>query len=114
MLSIPFFQKEVCYSLSNVAAGTPEQLQAVLDADIISIVSNLLLSKDTDEKVKIEATWVLSNATNGTLAQMEMLVSNGAEAALRAAIDLEGANEPATEGLKKLKNFVQKKEGHEN
>ena len=103
LLSVSSYQKAACWVLSNVAAGTPEQLQAVLDADIILMVSRLLTSEDTDVKVKIEAVWVLSNATNGTPAQIEMLLSKGVAEALRAGINVEGAKEPAMTGLKNIK-----------
>jgi len=118
LLSVPSYQQSVCWALSNIAAGTSKQLQAVLDADVILMVSNLLTSEDTNMKeVKIEAAWVLANATmGGTPAQIEILVSMGVVEVLRAVIDVDGAKEPAMKGLERIKvvQEAKKKKNEEN
>jgi len=70
-------------------------------------VSNLLTSEDTDVKIKIEAVWVLANATNGTPAQIEMLLSKGVAEALCAGLIVVGAEKASMEGLENILKFGQ-------
>ena len=57
-------QKEACWTFSNIAAGTVPQIQCVLDSGAIDPLVKLASSPTTDPDVKIEACWVLLNATS--------------------------------------------------
>ena len=107
LLSVPSHQQDTCWALSNVALGTTEQLQAVLEADVILMVSNLLTSEDTDVKIKIEAVHVLANTTNGTSAQIEMLLSKGVAEALCAGLIVVGGEKASMQGLENILKFGQ-------
>ena len=55
-------QKEACWSFSNVASGTPSQVQAIMDTpDLIPKVIAMLGNADAD--LQKEATWLIANAT---------------------------------------------------
>jgi len=57
---------------------SPHQIQAIIDANIIPPLINIL--QTADFKTKKEACWALSNATSGGLqepAQIRYLVSQG-------------------------------------
>jgi len=69
-------KKETCWTISNITAGTQEQLQAVIDADIIPPLIDLLANADFE--VKKEAAWAISNSTTGGRKdQVEALVEMG-------------------------------------
>jgi len=59
--------------ISNITAGSNEQIQLVIDNGIIPLVVNLLLTADFDTKK--EAAWAISNAlSGGSVAQITHLV----------------------------------------
>ncbi|EEE54508.1 hypothetical protein OsJ_01650 [Oryza sativa Japonica Group] len=69
-------KREACWTISNITAGTKEQIQAVIDSNIIAPLLHLLQHAEFD--VKKEAVWAISNATSGgTFNQIEYLVSQG-------------------------------------
>lgn len=69
-------RKESCWTISNITAGTRDQIQAVLDNGLIPPVIHLLQTADFD--IKKEAAWVISNATaGGSPKQMEFLIEAG-------------------------------------
>ena len=71
-------QKEACWTLSNIAAGTVDQIQAVIDSGAIPPLVKLVQDKKTDQEVRSEACWVVLNATScGSDAQIEVLVDEG-------------------------------------
>ena len=54
-------RRDACWALSNITAGTPEQVQAVMA--VKSIVQRLLeIIEHDDEEVLSEAAWALCNA----------------------------------------------------
>lgn len=55
--------KESCWVLSNVIAGTREQINAVIKAKLISSIVNVLETGDT--RSKIEASWAFANLSQG-------------------------------------------------
>eukprot|EP01156_Anaeramoeba_ignava_P022702 Anaeramoba_ignava/c20959_g1_i4.p1 GENE.c20959_g1_i4~~c20959_g1_i4.p1 ORF type:complete len:484 (-),score=170.22 c20959_g1_i4:446-1897(-) len=56
-------RKEACWNVSNITAGTPAQIQMVIDANIIPIIVEILA---TDEKlIRQEAAWVICNGIAG-------------------------------------------------
>ncbi|KAL3505666.1 hypothetical protein ACH5RR_031048 [Cinchona calisaya] len=69
-------KKEACWTISNITAGNKEQIQAVIDAQLIAPMVNLLQTAEFD--IKKEAAWAISNATSGgTHEQIKYLVSHG-------------------------------------
>ena len=54
-------RKEICWSISNVTAGSPSQIQKCIDTGIISTLINHM-NYDTED-IKKEAVWAISNAT---------------------------------------------------
>lgn len=67
---------QACWTISNITAGTREQIGAVVDAGCIDPIVHLL--KHGELEIKREAAWAISNATSGgDLAQIQRLVSYG-------------------------------------
>ena len=70
-------KKEACWTISNITAGTKDQIQAVIDSTIIPPLISLLAHAEFD--IKKEAAWAISNATSGgTADQIRYLVHQGA------------------------------------
>jgi importin subunit alpha-1 len=87
-------RKEACWTISNITAGSPMQIQAVIDASVprvrplcylLTFLSNIVpplinILQNADFKTKKEAFWAISNATSGGLQepnQIRYLVSQG-------------------------------------
>ncbi|KAK7850766.1 importin subunit alpha-2 [Quercus suber] len=69
-------KKEACWTISNITAGNKEQIQAVIAADIIAPLVNLLQNAEFD--IRKEAAWAISNATSGgSPEQIKYLVNQG-------------------------------------
>ncbi|KAL8544949.1 hypothetical protein ACS0TY_005232 [Phlomoides rotata] len=69
-------KKEACWTISNITAGNRDQIQAVIEAGIISPLVALLQSAEFE--IKKEAAWAISNATSGgTNDQIKFLVHEG-------------------------------------
>ncbi|KAF6165601.1 hypothetical protein GIB67_021871 [Kingdonia uniflora] len=69
-------KKEACWTISNITAGNKDQIQAVIDANLITPVIFLLQTAEFD--VKKEAAWAISNATSGgTFEQIKYMVNKG-------------------------------------
>lgn len=69
-------KKETCWTISNITAGSVEQIQAVLDGGLIPGVIHVL--QHAEFKTRKEAAWAISNATSGgTPPQIQFLVSQG-------------------------------------
>ena len=60
-------RKEVCWSLSNITAGNPSQIQLCLNLGIIDKLIYLLIHDDIE--IKKEAVWAVSNSTAGASAE---------------------------------------------
>ena len=56
-------RKEACWTLSNVTAGTPEQIQSAINAGVFPKLIELLQCSEFD--IQKEAAWAVSNATSG-------------------------------------------------
>lgn len=66
-------KKEACWTISNIAAGNRQQIQAVIDANIFPTLINIM--QTADFKTKREAAWAITNATSsGTAEQIRYLV----------------------------------------
>lgn len=59
-------RKEACWAISNIAAGTPQQLSAVLQSGVLLPVSRAL--QHSEAEIKKEACWVVCNAVHGSSA----------------------------------------------
>ena len=95
-------QKEACWTLSNIAAGTQPQIQCVLES---GAVEPLVKSPARPRAIamKIEACWVLLNATScGSNSQIQYLVEKGC---VQVLCDLLGETTMvmmALEGIEKI------------
>lgn len=68
-------KKEACWTVSNIAAGNRQQIQAVIDANIFPTLMTIM--QVADFKTKKEAAWAITNATSsGTAEQIRYLVYN--------------------------------------
>lgn len=97
-------QKEACWTISNISAGTVEQIQCVLDSGGIPPLIKLASDDgETDPDVKIEACWVLLNATScGSDSQIEHLVKAGCVQVLCNLLHDTSMVMMALEGLEKI------------
>jgi hypothetical protein len=74
-------KKEACWTVSNITAGSGEQIQRVLDANLIPPLITMLRDESFD--IQKEAAWAISNATSGGNAtQIRFLAESGAISAL--------------------------------
>ncbi|KAJ4905469.1 Importin subunit alpha-3 [Raphanus sativus] len=69
-------KKEACWTISNITAGSSNQIQAVIEAGGIQALVWVL--DNAEFEVKKEAAWGISNATTGgTHDQIKFMVSKG-------------------------------------
>lgn len=81
---------EVCWLLSNVTAGEPSQIQAVIDEGILTKMPELMFTGDFS--VRRESTWVVCNAIVGaTNDQMCEIVDEEVVEALLAVAHIDDA-----------------------
>ena len=80
-------RKETCWLLSNIAAGTKEQIGELMSwNEIMTLVIDLV--RDSPWDIRKEATWVVSNiATGGTDFHVQSLVEMGALSALCSVLE---------------------------
>ena len=96
-------QKEACWTLSNIAAGTVDQIQAVIDSGAIPPLVQLVNDKKTDQEVRSEACWVVLNATScGSDQQISVLVSEGCVSVLGLLLEETSMVSMALEGLERV------------
>ena len=60
-------RKQTCWALSNITAGTTEQIQAVISAGIMPFLAHTLLHDRYE--IQKEACWAIANATGGSTAE---------------------------------------------
>ena len=97
-------KKEACWTISNITAGTKDQIQAVIDTGLIGPLVHLLQTAEFD--IKKEAAWAISNATSGgTHDQIKHLVEQGA---IKPMCDLLTVNDSriVTVALEGLENIL--------
>lgn len=105
-------KKEACWTISNITAGNREQIQAVIEANIIAPLVNLLQEGEFD--IKKEAAWAISNATSGgSHDQIKYLVSQGC---IKPLCDLLVCPDPriVTVCLEGLENILKVGEAEKN
>jgi importin subunit alpha-6/7 len=74
-------RKEACWTISNITAGTAEQIEAVVRSNIFPKLIELLRSAEFD--IQKEAAWAISNATSGgSPEQIFYVIQEGAIAPL--------------------------------
>lgn len=96
-------QKEACWTLSNIAAGTVDQIQAVINSGAIPPLVKLVRNKKTDQEVRSEACWVVLNATScGSDSQIEVLVDEGCVSVLGVLLSEASMVMMALEGLERV------------
>jgi len=79
--------KEACWALSNICAGNTRQVQAIISADIIPRLVQLMRD-DQPTEIRKEAGWAISNAcSGGNKLQIKYIVSKGALNALCYLLD---------------------------
>ena len=70
-------QKEAAWTLSNITAGTPTQIQYVIEANLLE--PTMLCLANGDFKTQKETVWVVTNFTSGgTPEQVRILCQAGA------------------------------------
>lgn len=75
-------KKETCWAISNITAGNPAQIDAVIQANIIQPLIHMLNSAEYFE-IKKEAAWAICNAlSGGTADHIKFLVRQGCIPAL--------------------------------
>ena len=96
-------QKEACWTLSNIAAGTIDQIQAVIQSGAIPPLVQLVNDKKTDQEVRSEACWVVLNATScGSDEQIGVLVTEGCVSVLGLLLEETTMVSMALEGLERV------------
>jgi importin subunit alpha-2 len=84
--------KEAAWTVSNVTAGNPEQIQKVIQAGILPPLIEVLIRGDF--KAQKEASWAVTNLTSGgSVEQIVALCQNGV---LRPFCDLLSAKDEKT------------------
>ena len=74
-------RKECCWALSSIMAGTEEQLQAVVEADLFGQIVRLLSTEGPS--IQKESAWcIINGVSGGNTAQIKYFVENGAIKAL--------------------------------
>ena len=70
-------RKEACWTISNVTAGTSDQIERVVESGIFPKLIEMLTNAEFD--IQKEAAWAVSNATSGgSTAQIIYIVQQGA------------------------------------
>ena len=104
-------QKEACWTLSNIAAGTVDQIQAVIESEAIPPLVRLVNEKVTDQEVRSEACWVVLNATScGSDQQIEILVAEGCVSVLGLLLEETSMVTMALEGLERVLQVEENRE----
>lgn len=105
-------RKEACWTISNITAGTAEQIEEVIKADLVPVLIEQLNSAAAEFDIRKEAAWAVANATSsGTPEQIHYLVDQGCIPALCSLLDAPDSRiiAVALEGLGNLLEVGQKR-----
>lgn len=106
-------QKEACWTLSNIAAGTISQIQAVMNCGAIPPLVALASDPSADHEVRSEACWVVLNATScGSDDQVEQLVADGCVNVLGVLLKEASMVMMALEGLERVLQVEEAREAN--
>ena len=96
-------QKEACWTLSNIAAGTSSQIEAVLASGAVPPLAAIVNDPSTDKEVRSEACWVVLNATScGNDSQIRRLIGEGCVGVLGVLLGESNMVMMALEGLERV------------
>jgi hypothetical protein len=93
----------VCWALSNITAGSRDQIQAVINASLIPPVIKQLTASELE--VRKEAAWIINNITSGTPQQVRSVVDQGGIPPLCEFLAVKDAK-ILTVGLQALENIL--------
>ena len=99
--------KDVCWTLSNIAAGAADQIQEAIDANVFPRLISLL-HPQMDLAIQKEAAWAVCNATAGTPAQIAFLLKQGLVPQLCRVIQTRGDSRLLDLTLEALENILLK------
>ncbi|KAI8098666.1 armadillo-type protein [Halteromyces radiatus] len=80
-------QFECAWIVTNIAAGTSEHTNALVEADFIGALLEILYSKISTTTSKAQAAWALSNFAGESPALRELLLTNSAIGAVANVLD---------------------------
>lgn len=97
-------RKEACWTVSNITAGTADQIQIVINAGVFPKLIELLQCSEFD--IQKEAAWAVSNATSGgTPEQILFLAQAGVIPPLCRLLSVQDAK-VVTVALEGLENIL--------
>ncbi len=83
-------QKEAAWTLSNITAGTQNQIQAVIQAELIPLLVHVLAIGEL--RVQKEAAWAITNYTSGASTDQVLYLVQCQ--VIKPICDLLGAKDP--------------------
>ena len=102
-------KKETMWALSNIAAGSKAQIEALVNAGVFTKISNLLGTPSPDVEITKEAVWCLSNPTgSGTESQIVHLVESGGLRALCTQLSSTSCAKISKLALEAIDNILQR------
>jgi hypothetical protein len=66
-------RKEACWTISNITAGTSDQIQLIIQQNAFPKLMQLLMTAEFD--IQKEAAWAVSNATSGGTVDQVFLIT---------------------------------------
>jgi importin subunit alpha-1 len=99
-------RKEMCWMLSNIAAGTQDQISTLVKT--VGVVERLVaFAIDADWETRKEAIWAISNVlTGGSDGQVAHLVGQGAIAAMASVLDIPSEGRMVIVALDAIDNIL--------
>lgn len=99
-------RKEMCWMLSNIAAGTQDQITSLIKTS--SVAERLVsMSIDAEWETRKEAIWAVSNIfTGGSDGHVSFLVNQGGIAAMAAVLEIPGESRMTLVALEAIDNIL--------
>eukprot|EP01061_Rhynchopus_euleeides_P005615 TRINITY_DN1483_c0_g1_i12.p1 TRINITY_DN1483_c0_g1~~TRINITY_DN1483_c0_g1_i12.p1 ORF type:complete len:394 (+),score=101.91 TRINITY_DN1483_c0_g1_i12:139-1182(+) len=69
-------RKECLWAISNIAGGTPSQIQHLINLDFLPLVVDLITTQTLSKVAMKEAVWVLANAMEGGTEEQRIVFFN--------------------------------------